>query len=213
MNPPEPRPADTRHLTAGDTAALRALAHPARIAILGALRTSGPATVGDVAAAQGIAAGSASYHLRTLARHGFVEETDAPPDDRPADRRSRWWRASARATRWEPSDFGGTPQGAAAVHALERIILDGYHARAMEALERRDELDEEWRSTPYLADDVLWLSLGDTAALRADIEALMARWRDRSSTTAEAGAGARPVALVVQTFPDPAPRTAGAPSP
>ena len=209
MSTLEPRPADTRHLGAGDTPALRALAHPTRIAILGALRTSGPATVGDVAAAQGIAAGSASYHLRTLARHGFVEEVEAPPGDRTADRRTRWWRASARATRWEPSDFGDTPDGAAAVHALERIILDRYHERAVEALERRDELDERWRATPYLADDVLRLSLDDTAALREDVEALMARWRLRSRTSADPEGGARPVALVVQTFPDPAPHRSG----
>ncbi|MEP7795772.1 helix-turn-helix domain-containing protein, partial [Sanguibacter sp. 25GB23B1] len=84
-------PDHTRHLGADDTSALRALAHPARLAILGTLRVGGPATVGSLAAAHGIAAGSASYHLKTLARHGFVEEAPVASDDGTSDRRTRWW--------------------------------------------------------------------------------------------------------------------------
>lgn len=206
--PSDPGPVDARHLTAGDTAALRALAHPARLAILGALRTDGPATVGDVASAHGIAAGSASYHLRTLAQHGFVEETGAPPGARASDRRTRWWRAVAQTTDWDPADFDDSPAGAAAAAAFARSIVDGLHARAVEAVERREELDAPWREAQYLADDHLWLSLEDTAALRADIEALMAAWHDRSRPV-DARDGARPVALVVQTFPDPGPRAGG----
>lgn len=203
-HPPADPSAQTQHIGAGDTSALRALAHPARLAILGFLRTSGPATVGEVAAAHAIAPGSASFHLRTLARHGFVEETTAPSDepDRVADRRTRWWRAAARRTHWEPSDFGGTAEGVAAVQELERSILDGYRDRAVAALERRGDLSEGWREAAYLTDDILHLSLEDTAELRRDVEALMERWRERSRPAAEAH-GARPVALVVQTFPEP----------
>lgn len=205
---PATRPSDgSRHLGPDDVSALRALAHPTRLAILGFLRTSGPTTVGEVAAAHAIAAGSASYHLRTLARHGFVEETAAPTErrarDRTSDRRTRWWRASARSTDWEPADFGGTPEGVAAVLELERSILDGYHDRAVDALERRSGLDEGWRAAAYLADDVVRLSLDDTVELRRDIEALMERWRDRSRTGSDEVDGTRPVALVVQTFVDP----------
>lgn len=207
-NPAASGPVGARHLTAGDTAALRALAHPVRLAILGALRTDGPATVGDVASAHGIAAGSASYHLRTLAQHGFVEETGAPAGARASDRRTRWWRSVARTTDWDPSDFDDSPAGAAAAAAFARSIVDVLHARAVEAVERREELDVPWREAQYLADDQLWLSLEDTSALRADIEALMSTWHDRSRP-AGARDGARPVALVVQTFPDPGPRAGG----
>lgn len=200
-------PDRTRHLGVDDTSALRALAHPARLAILGSLRVGGPATVGSLAAAHGLAAGSASYHLATLARHGFVEEATATPDGGAADRRTRWWRAAARTTHWDPADFDASPAGAAAAHELARSVLDLQHQRAVDALARRDELDEGWREAQHLSDDVVWLSLDDTAALREDIEALMVRWRERSR---EAGsrAGARPVALVVHTFPDVTPRPA-----
>lgn len=207
MTTPASPPDETRHLSTDDTSALRALAHPARLAILGYLRTSGPATVGEVAAAHSLAAGSASFHLRTLARHGFIEETTAPSDgrapDRAPDRRARWWRASARSTHWEPADFGGTAEGAAAVQELERSILDGYHERALAALAGRGGLDEGWQDAAYLTDDVLRLSLDDTAELRRDIETLMARWRDRSRPAGDGSEGSRPVMLVVQTFPDP----------
>ncbi|MEP7765843.1 hypothetical protein, partial [Sanguibacter sp. 26GB23] len=116
-------------------------------------------------------------------------------------------RASARTTHWDPSDFDHSPAGAAAAQELARSVLDLQHQRAVDALARRDELDEGWREAQHLSDDVVWISLDDTAALREDIEALMDRWRQRSRTTGSR-AGTRPVALVVHTFPDVTPRPA-----
>jgi len=51
---------------------MRALAHPLRLRILGLLRVEGPKSVGMVVEATGAASGSVSYHLATLAKHGFV---------------------------------------------------------------------------------------------------------------------------------------------
>ena len=58
-----------------DPKAMRALAHPARLAIL--TRLEGSATATEVAEVAGITPSAASYHLRMLAKYGFVE--DAPP--------------------------------------------------------------------------------------------------------------------------------------
>jgi DNA-binding transcriptional ArsR family regulator len=66
-------------------AALRALAHPTRLRILGRLRLHGDATATECAEYVGESPSSCSYHLRTLARHGFVEET--PSED---GRERRW---------------------------------------------------------------------------------------------------------------------------
>jgi hypothetical protein len=93
------------------------------------------------------------------------------------------------------------------VRELARSVLDVQHQRAVDALARRDELDDGWREAQHLSDDVVWLSLDDTAALREDIEALMGRWRERSRG-AGSRTGTRPVALVVHTFPDVTPRAA-----
>ncbi|PSK95913.1 helix-turn-helix protein [Murinocardiopsis flavida] len=76
--------------TVGDIAALKALAHPRRQRILEQLSSAGPATSASLARHLDLNTGATSYHLRELARHGFVEEV---PDR--AHGRERWWRASS----------------------------------------------------------------------------------------------------------------------
>jgi hypothetical protein len=61
-----------RRLT--DPGAVRALAHPGRYAILERLQLEGPATATECAQVAGLTPSACSYHLRLLARHGFVED-------------------------------------------------------------------------------------------------------------------------------------------
>ncbi|CCH33317.1 hypothetical protein BN6_60630 [Saccharothrix espanaensis DSM 44229] len=68
--------------------ALKALAHPRRQQMLDELHRGGPATSAALARALDLNTGATSYHLRELARHGFVEEL---PER--ARGRERWWRA------------------------------------------------------------------------------------------------------------------------
>src|SRR5688500_18037617 len=72
-----------------DPKAMRALAHPARLAILNRLGADGSATATEVAELAGITPSAASYHLWMLAKYGFVE--DAPPR---GDGRERLWRVT-----------------------------------------------------------------------------------------------------------------------
>ena len=59
-----------------DPRALRALAHPLRVKLLGLLRLEGPMTASDAGRRVGESSGSASYHLRQLERYGLVEEAE-----------------------------------------------------------------------------------------------------------------------------------------
>ncbi|GAB3713917.1 ArsR/SmtB family transcription factor [Nocardiopsis oceani] len=72
-----------------DLAALKALAHPRRQRIIDHLGRNGPATSARLARDLDLNTGATSYHLRELARHGFVVE--APEH---AHGRERWWRAA-----------------------------------------------------------------------------------------------------------------------
>src|SRR5579875_3782688 len=72
-----------------DPRMMRALAHPARIAILQHLAIEGPATATECAEVAGLSPSACSYHLRALARYGFVEEDPAAA----VDGRQRPWRA------------------------------------------------------------------------------------------------------------------------
>ncbi len=75
-----------------DPTALKALAHPVRLRMLGMLRVDGPATATQLAARLGLNSGATSYHLRQLAQYGFIEDAPGP------SRRDRWWRASHELT-------------------------------------------------------------------------------------------------------------------
>ena len=83
------RPDPKSVISLEDPAALRALTHPLRQQILGRLRLNGAATASELARELGESSGSTSYHLRQLARYGFVVD-----DENPANKRDRRWRAA-----------------------------------------------------------------------------------------------------------------------
>ena len=82
-----------------DPKMMRALAHPARIAIWTHIAMRGSATATECAEVAGLSPSACSYHLRTLARYGFIEEDRASA----ADGRERPWRARLLAFTLEDS--------------------------------------------------------------------------------------------------------------
>lgn len=82
-----------------ELAALKALAQPRRQQILQHLTLHGPATSAILARALRLNTGATSYHLRELARYGFVAETVPQV---PGGRRARWWRAVPGDRRFPP---------------------------------------------------------------------------------------------------------------
>src|SRR5262245_60344259 len=75
--------------TVRDPKVMRAMAHPARIAILQYLGDGAEATATECADISGLSPSATSYHLRALAKVGLVE--DAPSR---GDGRERVWRTS-----------------------------------------------------------------------------------------------------------------------
>ncbi|WP_329540225.1 ArsR/SmtB family transcription factor [Streptomyces sp. NBC_01358] len=82
-----------------ELAALKALAQPRRQQILQHLTLHGPATSAILARALGLNTGATSYHLRELARYGFVDDT---VPQAPGGGRARWWRAVPGDRRFPP---------------------------------------------------------------------------------------------------------------
>ena len=179
------------HLT--DPRAMRALAHPTRLRLLGELRTRGPQTVGALSELLDEAPGSISYHLGTLARHGFVVE--APELAR--DRRERWWRAAHRSTQWRPLELLADPERRAAMEVLQRTVLARYVEELEGYLQRQPVLPAEWVAAATMSDAVLHLTSDQLAELRDELHALAERWQERSDAAAP---GAEDVALQYQAF-------------
>jgi DNA-binding transcriptional ArsR family regulator len=105
-----------------DPRALRALAHPARISIMRRLILDGPATATECAEVAGLSPSACSYHLRALARYGFVEEEPAEA----TDQRHRPWRARMVAVSiGEDLDEHGQSDE---LRAAGRLLLESVHA-------------------------------------------------------------------------------------
>src|SRR5580692_8319271 len=78
-----------------DPRALRAYAHPVRMALMGLLRTEGPLTATRAAELLDESSGTCSFHLRQLAKYGLVEEAGGGTG------REKPWRATTTTTSWE----------------------------------------------------------------------------------------------------------------
>jgi predicted ArsR family transcriptional regulator len=153
-----------------------ALGHPLRTALLGLVREHGTLTSTEAARLLGRSSGLCSFHLRQLARYGYLEEAASPRG------RVRPWRlaTTARAA-GEDDGFG----------ALARELEDeGYRRwRAHQA-----EAPPEWqRDAAFSA--VLQLSPAELTEAAAEIRAVLGRYQQRGSR------GSRPVGAVIRLFP------------
>src|SRR5450432_1252778 len=114
MVPKPPR----RSVELTDLVALRALAHPTRLALVGLLRMEGPLTATQAAGLLGESSGSCSFHLRQLAKYGMVEPAGG------GQGREKPWRATALFTQW--SDDSEEPGVAEAAGILSSFIAERY---------------------------------------------------------------------------------------
>jgi DNA-binding transcriptional ArsR family regulator len=155
-----------------DPHAMRALAHPVRLAILGQLQRHGPATATQLSPAVGATPSVTSWHLRHLAGFGLVRDSDAG-----TDRRQRWWEAAARGFRFEAS---GDEESQSAARVLSRQMFRQYedlpHTWITEVEPR---LDGEWRRLGGLANTRVVLSPAELEAVEKAIEQVLAPYVTR----------------------------------
>ncbi|MGH9291175.1 MAG: ArsR/SmtB family transcription factor [Acidimicrobiales bacterium] len=183
-----------------DPRSIRALAHPARLAIINALATGEELTATQCAELTGLSPSATAYHLKFLERHGFAET--APP--RP-DRRERPWRATGRRTRVELDD--STPAGASAAAAVVAAYIDSTRAIAVEFTEDGHAEPQEWRNGALQNSD-LWLTVEEIRRMAEELEAVVERYRERA-LQGERPAGSRRVRVMNVVTPH---RLAHAPS-
>ncbi|HLQ55523.1 MAG TPA: helix-turn-helix domain-containing protein [Streptosporangiaceae bacterium] len=166
-----------------DPRMLRALAHPARIAILQHLALDGPATATECADVAGLSPSACSYHLRALARHGFVEEDRASA----ADGRHRPWRA-----RIISLSYGGGPEESTAVRAAGRLLTESFQARFEEVraeyFDRETDFSPEWRRAAGIGQNVLHVTADELETLRSQLRELLLRYLRLDPADRPAGA-------------------------
>lgn len=178
-----------------DPASLKALAHPLRVELFRAL-SHGPATATQLAERCGQSSGATSYHLRQLARFGFIEED---PDR--GDGRDRWWRIVVRATQLDVRDAGIFDDPP--TRELARwYVRDGVH-RASREIEHFLDTAESWGMDWLGASDVtsatLTMAPDQLEALRDELHEVIERHRVAAGETHDPRAAR--VRVVLQAFP------------
>ena len=164
--------------TITDPQAMRALAHPVRLAILSYLQRNGPATATMLSPHVGATPSVASWHLRHLAGFGLV--TDADPGEVPGDRRQRWWKAMARGFRFEPTDDESA-----------QLLADQMYAVAQQqvarwAAETRPTLTPQWRRHAGLSNTTVRITAAELDELAGRIDELLGPYARRTDPPADA---------------------------
>jgi predicted transcriptional regulator len=177
-----------------DPRALRAYAHPTRLALVALLRRDGPQTATQAAMAIGESVASCSFHLRQMAKYGLVEQA-------PGGRgREKPWRATAIFTDWDsagPHD----PVAAAATQAMQLALAEQYFELTARWLAAQSAEPAEWREAAQFGDTMLYLTAAELRELGEKIQALMQPYTRRLGDATERPAGARPVAVLHLAFP------------
>jgi len=187
---------EERRATVTDPRALRALAHPLRLALLDHLMSFGPRTASECAAVVGSTPSNCSYHLRALAKVGLVEAADAE------DGRERPWRSAATGLSFGRSE---DPEFAIGSDTVERALadrqVDDEGALVHRAIAQRDEQPVEWREASMLNGYALKLTPAELRELGERLDALIRPYI--ALTRGDAPDGSDVVALHLNAFRHP----------
>jgi DNA-binding transcriptional ArsR family regulator len=176
-----------------DARALRPLAHPTRLKLVGLLRLQGPMTATQAARELGETPQRCTFHLGQLAKYGLVEEAGGGRG------RERPWRATAFFTSWP--NVMTEQEAAAAGQLLESVVAELHFEAVMGWIERKDEEPQEWQEAAQLNDTVLYLTPGELEELGRDIWSLFEPYMARGERADVRPEGARPVTILNLAYP------------
>jgi DNA-binding transcriptional ArsR family regulator len=167
-------------LEISDPQALRALAHPTRLAILERLQRHGPATATQLSPHVGATPSVVSWHLRHLAKFGLVTGWEGA-----ASRRERGWQAVARGYRFVPRE--GDEDAVHAARQLDRERISQATAYIAHWLDHDEtQLPIEWQQEAGLSNTRVKLTLDEAKAVEAAIEQVLVPYVLRTEQPAEA---------------------------
>jgi DNA-binding transcriptional ArsR family regulator len=187
-----------------DPKALRALAHPIRLQLVGQLRIHGQLTATQAAELLGESSASCSFHLRQLAKYGLVEEAGG------GHGRERPWRATTMFTSWP--DAAEDPKVDAAADLLNGVIAEQYHESLMRWLATKPDEPEAWQQAAQFGDTVIYVTARELAELAERTRELVDTFLNRHSDPALRPPGARLVSYLHIAHPvmdRPRPRAEG----
>jgi DNA-binding transcriptional ArsR family regulator len=176
-----------------DPRALRAVAHPLRLRILEVVALYGPITATEVAERVGESPANCSWHLRQLARYGYVEEAGGGTG------RQRPWRIVLEGRKWGHGEE--EPELARAGDAVTDVLLDMELRALREWMIRRRAEAPQWRDAGGLNQAMGWCTAEELSEIRNEIAAIYARYARRVIDPASRPPGSRPVRFLAWAVP------------
>lgn len=190
--PERPPVPEVRELT--DARTLRALTHPVRIALIEALTLHGALTATEVGERIGESPTTCSFHLRQLAKYGFVEEAGGGKG------RARPWRMTSIGMK-----FAGAhddPETEIAAGALVRLLRERQFDRYRTWLEASATYPRSWREAASSSELVLYMTDEELEQINQELLALiMPRFRERLTDPSQRPPGAIPVEFLLLSYP------------
>jgi predicted ArsR family transcriptional regulator len=187
-----------------DPEVLKGIAQPFRQRLWRYLLRQGPATVGTMAKHLDADPGQVSYHLRELAKGGWVEH--APELAR--DRRESWWRAVPGSSSFAIDDFA-TPEGRAIARHLDRQLARENFERLAHFANNVERWSPQWRAATNATQSFLYLTAAEARAMNTELNEVLGRWaraddeaRERGDTTPR-----QPYLHLMYGFPEEAEQT------
>jgi predicted transcriptional regulator len=164
---------DRPHLEIRDPKMMRALAHPMRVALLEAIGGSetGTLTATEASELLGESPANCAFHLRTLAKYGFLEEAGGGRG------RERPWRQRYRRLELVPPRQD--PETRLAAEATATVFLDRWLTRARQRLLRMFRYPGEWQDAAIASANDTYVTAQEAKDLNEALQRLIEPYRDR----------------------------------
>jgi DNA-binding transcriptional ArsR family regulator len=150
---------------------LKAMTHPLRRQIYRLLCQLGPANITVLAEHTGADPGQLSYHLRELAKRGFVEEVP----ELARDRRERWWRATQESWGWTTADLPD-PAAQAIGESLHQLGVAEEFDRLRHFEATKQEFGLDWMRAAHSSGTNLRLTPAELRELCEELNSTLRRW-------------------------------------
>jgi DNA-binding transcriptional ArsR family regulator len=193
--PPEGAPEGPRIRKITDARTLRALAHPVRIALFEELALGGAMTATQVGERIGESATTCSFHLRQLAKYGFVEEAGGGTG------RSRPWRLTSIGMSFSPS---GDTEAEIASDAVVRMFRQRQFDRYQAWRSTKASYPLEWRQAAVDGQYLFHLTAPELAQFSNEVHELLMKWdrlEGRLEDPSKRPAGSLPVEALILAHP------------
>jgi hypothetical protein len=176
-----------------DPKAMRALAHPVRMALLELLGVTETVTATQASEVLGESPANCAFHLRTLAKYGFVKEAGG------GHGRERPWTAAQRSIKISTTEQTD-PQAALAADALGQVWFERWLDRARRVFGSKERVPG-WEEATQWSRSGLLLTPEESVQVARDVRKILDRYRDRERDPSRRPAGALPVECVFFTSP------------